>query len=553
MISALQTEPAARVSEPSGDDRRAANLDRMADPGSGMDVIIVSTTSPHQEAYWQDRLERSRGDVTRRDAVIIVMCEDWPGGAGNGLGTLYALQEAANRARLRHGVDLLERLRSGASIGLYHTAGKGTRLAPLPAAEYNNKPGVRLPGLLQLDGETAPITILEAVIRQTGIYAQSRRGRLSVFWGDQVFIPSREAHYTPTHAVDILARIGPMPTAEQWRERGLETYGLIAVRASGDAAQVEKVTWAEATRLVASGVIGVEGGIGVSLGSFSLSAAFTEALLAEFAPELAARRGKMDTDPHFWMPLTLDRETYVRIRVQKKESAEAASAHYSRMQAFRARLPDGGGRLFGCVDIGADAYWWDYGQIRGYLENTLALTAGTAEAGAMRRFFRLPERGSVDVSGVDVDAGSVLIGCRIVAGRIRNSVLVGVAAPRVDVENAVVVGVAAPAIAGRGVLLYNVLSETPLRPADGTVRADVIPPDGEPLICCTDRSRDGGRDWYERLPGNAMSYDEIAEHNRQMDCRAATAAARSRFARLAARLFNTAVRHARGCPAGTLS
>jgi hypothetical protein len=510
----------------------------MADPAAGMDVIIVSTTSPHQAAYWQDRLERSRGQVARRDALIIVLCEDWPGGAGNGLGTLYALQEAAKHARIRHGVDLLKRLRSGASIGLYHTAGKGTRLAPLPAAEYNNKPGVRLPGLLELDGTPVPITILEAVIRQTGIYAHSRGGRLSVFWGDQVFIPSREARYTPTHAVDILARISPMPTAEQWREQGLEKYGLIAVRASGDAAQVEKVTYAEAARLVASGVIGVEGGIGVSLGSFSMSAAFTEALLAEFALELAARRGKMDTDPHFWMPLTLDRETYVRIMIQKKESPEAAAAHYSRMQAFRSRLPDDCDRLFGCVDIGASAYWWDYGQIRGYLENNLALTAGTDEAGAMRRFFRLPDRGAADAPEVDADAGSVLIGCRIGSGRIRNSVLVGVTAPQVDVENAVVVGVAAPEITGRGVLLYNVLSEVPLRPADGGVRADVIPPEGEPLVFCTDRHRDGGRDWHERLPGNAMSYDAITEQNRKTDCRAATATACRRFARLAARLFH---------------
>ncbi len=538
MPPSLQTGPATRVAAPPGDDRRAANLDGMADPAAGLDVIIVSTTSPHQEAYWQERLERSRGQVARRDALILALCEDWPGGAGNGLGTLYALQEAAKRARLRHGVDLLERLRSGASIGMYHTAGKGTRLAPLPAAEYNNKPGVRLPGLLELDGTPVPITILEAVIRQTGIYAHSRGGRLSVFWGDQVFIPSRETRYTPTHAVDILARIGPMPTAEQWREQGLDKYGLIAVRACGDAAQVEKVTCAEAARLVASGVIGVEGGIGVSLGSFSLSAAFTEALLAEFAPELAARRGKLDADPHFWMPLTLDRETYVRIMAQKQESPEAAAAHHSRMQAFRCRLPGGGGRLFGCVDIGAGAYWWDYGQIRGYLENNLALTADTDESRAMRRFFRLPEHGGAGAPGLDVDAGSVLVDCRIGAGRIRNSVLVGVAALRVDVENAVVVGVAAPEITGRGVLLYNVLSEVPLRPADGSVRADVIPPEGEPVICCTDRSRDGGRDWYERLPGNAMSYDVIAEQNRSTDCRAATAAVRRRFARLAARLFH---------------
>ena len=30
---------------------------------------------------------------------------------------------------------------AGKSVAIYHTAGKGTRLAPLPGAENNNKPG----------------------------------------------------------------------------------------------------------------------------------------------------------------------------------------------------------------------------------------------------------------------------------------------------------------------------------------------------------------------------------------------------------------------------
>jgi hypothetical protein len=33
-----------------------------------------------------------------------------------------------------------------------------------------------------------------------------------------------------------------MLTAEQWKERGMEKYGLIARNAAGGAAQVEKVT-----------------------------------------------------------------------------------------------------------------------------------------------------------------------------------------------------------------------------------------------------------------------------------------------------------------------
>ena len=38
---------------------------------------------------------------------------------------------------------------------LYHTAGKGTRLAPLPGAENNNKPGVKLPCIAPLGDDGA--------------------------------------------------------------------------------------------------------------------------------------------------------------------------------------------------------------------------------------------------------------------------------------------------------------------------------------------------------------------------------------------------------------
>ena len=54
------------------------------------------------------------------------------------------------------------------------------------------------------DGSFEPLTVLEAVVKQTGVYAPSRLGRLSVYWGDQVFVPNVAFKYTPTHHVDIM-------------------------------------------------------------------------------------------------------------------------------------------------------------------------------------------------------------------------------------------------------------------------------------------------------------------------------------------------------------
>jgi hypothetical protein len=45
---------------------------------------------------------------------------------------------------------------------------------------------VKLPSTVSVGGASVPLTILEAVLKQTGVYAPSRKGRLSVFWGDQV-------------------------------------------------------------------------------------------------------------------------------------------------------------------------------------------------------------------------------------------------------------------------------------------------------------------------------------------------------------------------------
>lgn len=218
-------------------------------------------------------------------------------------------------------MDILEDLKANKiSVGLYHTAGKGTRLAPLPGSENNNKPGVKLPTTIPIGGEQAPITILEAVIKQTSCYASSRLGRLSVFWGDQVFIPTAPVHYEVEYHVDILCSLGPMMSEQEWKAKGMDKYGLIAKSASGSAAQVEKVDHATAVQLLSS--IGEIQSVGASLGSFSISWQILDTLLVEFTQELANKSGKLDSDPHLWMPMTLDVQAYVHLMKQKGVSEE---------------------------------------------------------------------------------------------------------------------------------------------------------------------------------------------------------------------------------------
>ena len=106
------------------------------------DVTIVCTTDDYQASYWMEILENG----LLQGRKVLAVSEDWNdnGGAGNGLGTLYAFKKACLLAKTKYNqFDLEAELNNNTiSAALYHTAGKGTRLAPLPAAENNNKPGV---------------------------------------------------------------------------------------------------------------------------------------------------------------------------------------------------------------------------------------------------------------------------------------------------------------------------------------------------------------------------------------------------------------------------
>ncbi|MBT3378087.1 MAG: hypothetical protein HN742_33845 [Lentisphaerae bacterium] len=507
------------------------NIDSMlslAAEGGGMDAVVVVTGSAVQEAFWQARLEAGRGQICGPDALVLAVEEDWPGGAGNGLGTLYALSKADAKARALYGVGLLDELGTHRAVALYHTAGKGQRLAPLPGSESNNKPAVKLPGALDIGGRLTPITVLEAAIRQTAIYAPSRRGRLSVFWGDQIFIPDLPVAYAASHHVDILCSLRGMPTRAQWAAEGMDRYGLIAVRADGEASQVEKIDYDMAERLIRSEVIGVEGGIGVSYGSFSMSSALTQALLTEFAPELRAKSGKLDTDPHFWMPLTLDARTYCATMAGKGVPETKAVAHYGRMERVKNGLPrsDGCLGLFGAVDVGRTAWWWDYGVLGGYVANNRLMLEGHAEARGLRRFLGAAAR-ETNACGpaLQLDSESVLVNCTITSGTIQRSVLVDVIADSVCAQDSVIVACGAPSIRAEGALLYNVCKRESVSAGQGEVQAGVCLPPGRFLTLHTRLDRNGREDWETCLTGNALSYAELHQQNASVDPAAAAAMA----------------------------
>ena len=408
-------------------------------------------------------------------------------------------------------------LRSGKSIALYHTAGKGTRLAPLPGAENNNKPGVKIPATVAINGKPVAITILESVIIQTGCYAKSRPGRLSVFWGDQIFVPKTvDVNYTVTHHVDILCSLGPMLSEADWRAKGMDKYGLIAVGDKGEAAQVEKVSHATATELLRG--LGQITAVGVSLGSFSVSSAILFTLLSEFRAELDSKKGKLDSDPHLWMPMTLDRTAYIQLMTQKKQSEEVSGQHYDRIAAMMGRFKEapssGSLGLFGPVDVGQGVYWWDYGQLKLYQQNTLLMALDTPEAALMRSFYRIPEGArpsdlGSNVENTTVDGCSPVSNCTLgagegPAGHITNSVLCGVKCKYIEADGCVLINVTAKKIvAQKGSIVYNVFdsSEEGLVVEAGDVLAGVL----VPMVLRSRITIDGGEYWEKEIPAEVRT------------------------------------------------
>ena len=174
----------------------------------GMDIVIVSTNHPQQQSFWQQRLETLKGNLLKESCIVLVVLEEWPGGAGNGLGTLFAYHKAQEKAKFMYHTDLYALQKKGASVAIYHTAGQGMTLFPITASELNDRSAVKLPGIIG----NRRLTILEAVIAQTSRFADQRRGRLSVFWGDQIFIPSNHFSETGDHHIEILCRVNDFPS-----------------------------------------------------------------------------------------------------------------------------------------------------------------------------------------------------------------------------------------------------------------------------------------------------------------------------------------------------
>jgi hypothetical protein len=454
--------------------------------GSGYAALIIVSTSEAEARYWQKRLEHTRPLVCGCDCEILSVWEDWisPQGAGNLLGTLYAWRRASQLASTR-GIALDDYLAENRSVAMYHTAGKGTRIAPLTAAELNSKSAVKMPRVLKDGGHGVLMTMLEATIFQTAVFARSRGGRLCVWWGDQVFIPERFERKTEHHAEILSVREQVTPELSQ--------YGIIVPCADG-AAQREKVPYEKILEMVKPDADGSRRAY-KSLGSFNISSSLLKGLLAEFAREIDEKKERLETDHHLWQPLTSTLEEYV-------ESGKSADL-WHRMDDFRRGfLADhpGHGGILDFLDIG-EAWWWDYGRLTLYFKYLRKALEKTEEGEACRQFFDLPAPGA---QGIVIDSRcerAALGDCLVLSSALRD----------VSINDSVIIESDLNGTKADSTLLYRALEPRGLRLEAGTVIAGVPLPGRTPCMIRTSLLRDGREDWDERLAWNEYSYADLYE------------------------------------------
>ncbi len=482
-------------------------MKRVIERNQGFDVVIV-VASPGNKEYWERRLEVTKNEILSPKTKIIVIEEDWPGRAGQLLGTLYAWKVANEK------INLKEILEKKGTLAIYQAAGHGKRMAPLCGTEVNNKSGIKLPKMVKIEDKETPLTVLEAVIFSTQIFAKSREGRITVFWGDQVFIPSGITKRETNLPVEIFGIKKRFSLSKKDWQRDWQQYGILIPTKKRGLLLREKVSWPKIQKLLEKGHLKEdrEGKVTLikSLGCFSISLSFLESLLEEFSKEIEAKRRNLTTDFHLWVPFTSQKKEY--------QSESGSGIYWERIKKIRKNFIQKTKRkkIIGEKDLGEKTLWWDYGSLKIYFLNLLKLLKKTEEGKVAREFFEAEKYYIGKKIEKDLKIkNSILINSQIGGGKLQNTIFIDSKITWAKIQNGVIISSQAKGIVGpkgklvKNIFLYNVKEEKLVKVLPAEVVTDIIPAEGTKIRMRTSLFRDGKKDWQVRIPPNIFAYSEI--------------------------------------------
>ncbi len=527
----------------------------------GPDIVIIVSAQESERRFWKTRLEGLRGQVIGKDTTVFSVLESYGAGSppGNGLGSLLAYQSAREESKEQAGVSwktLMEKIKREkgreATIAIYHTAGFGSRVWPITGSEYGSKSRITMPRYLDKAGSKVPMTLLESTIFQSSIFAKNRPGRILVFWGDQVFVPTvplEELQSPSDSPVEILALVGQFPY-----EDIINKYGLIALESQGPdgwtAARLmqKPKTVQEAQEFIAAH--SQVSGMGKSLGSFTVDRRFWDSMMRSYRQELNEEnpleqsKNRADTDGDWWIPLTslefvlknasTDVSQFKNAKALKeylvKEGLDQPEFTDRVIRLYLSSRKNSSQPFMKVINAGAKSLWWDFGNVgveEGTTEgifrrNILVLLQDTAEGRLARQFWGVPELFTGTLPGTQVQVqNSIITASEILpgsTGAIQNSVISGVrGAFNFEVSDSFLYGITNESASPQSPLSvksehgigYQLKLSAPLAISSGHILAGV-PVLGVDVVLRTTEASDAKQLWLRAMYENLLAFGSAA-------------------------------------------
>jgi mannose-6-phosphate isomerase len=420
------------------------------------------------------------------DSIFVPVYEsEWHGRAGNGLGTLFAIENASRAI----GQDLVEEVKRDKSVLIVHTAGEGTR--NLLTRTVKNKALIEVPKL----------TLLEGVIKQFQDYALP--ARILVTWGDQFLLFDDRAEDIRACADKTHVMLFGLKT--ELTEEIASTYGIQIVRSANSDAGAEdddgcELLDFEDTRNYEVAKLLVEkwgGEVMVNMGMFALSGVAAESLLDAFSDALAAREGMFNSDELWqtWISPEYEASDWLRERAERIKNELARAEPRTLIRSY---------------PLSERTIWEDFGTNANYYRSMMNLL-GDDEVGRRMRDFLGVEVCAV-TGGCDVSC-SIYEHVEFGAGSVKESVVVNSMANYAELKQACVVNSTLNRVRGRRCVVYNVVDDRELD-VDDCVVADVFHPlKGKIRLTIRIGEEKGAKDtwWHTCLPENEFSLCDVAE------------------------------------------
>jgi mannose-6-phosphate isomerase len=419
-----------------------------------------------------------RKDVLLDSRSVPVYESDWNGRAGNGLGTLFAIENASKAL----GKDLVEEVKRGKSVLIVHTAGEGTR--NLLTLTVKNKALIEVPRL----------TLLEGVIKQFQDYAIP--SRILVTWGDQFLLFADSADDIRSCALKTHVMLFGKRT--ELTEEIASTYGIQIVKCvEGEGCDLLDFEDTRNYEVAKTLVEEWQGEVMVNMGMFALSGEAAECMLVAFSDALAARKGKFNSD-ELW-------QTWIS---PEYEAREWLRARADRIKSELARAEPR--RLIRSYPLSDRTIWEDFGTNTSYYRSLMKILKDDEVGRSMRDFLGVDLCSVKD--GCDV-ARSIYEEVKFKEGSVTESVVVNSMANYAELDQACVFNSVLNRITGKRCVVYNVMDHDALDLEDCVVVDVFHPLKGKIRLMMPMGEERGAKDrwWHARLPGNEYSLCEVAE------------------------------------------